>query len=104
MPVSYNKILNSVYGFGLNFEAVTNYLTDTDNGPPVSGVINLVESGFNSGWVLIEGTRNVKFNSTEEGDRKDSRQKSQVILWFLTGRANIVFQSLFGIILLVQPR
>jgi glucose/arabinose dehydrogenase len=43
-------------GFGLDFDPVTGKLWDTENGPGFGDEINLVEQGFNSGWIVIQGT------------------------------------------------
>jgi glucose/arabinose dehydrogenase len=41
--------------FGINFDPATDKLWDTENGPAYGDEINLVEPGFNSGWVQIQG-------------------------------------------------
>jgi len=41
--------------FGLAFDPVSGKLWDTENGPYYGDEINLVESGFNSGWKKIQG-------------------------------------------------
>jgi aldose sugar dehydrogenase len=41
--------------FGLDFDPVTGYLWDTENGPALYDEINLVNPGFNSGWQSIMG-------------------------------------------------
>jgi aldose sugar dehydrogenase len=41
--------------FGLAFDPVTGKLWDTENGPDYADEINLVEPGFNSGWLKIQG-------------------------------------------------
>jgi aldose sugar dehydrogenase len=41
--------------FGIDFDPVTGYLWDTENGPTFGDEINLVEPGFNSGWASIQG-------------------------------------------------
>jgi glucose/arabinose dehydrogenase/predicted phosphodiesterase len=45
-------------GFGLDFDPVTGYLWDTENGPEFGDEINLVRPGFNSGWKDIQGVWN----------------------------------------------
>ena len=45
-------------GFGLDFDPVTGYLWDTENGPEFGDEINLVKPGFNSGWKDIQGVWN----------------------------------------------
>jgi glucose/arabinose dehydrogenase len=41
--------------FGVDFEPVTGKLWDTENGPTFGDEINLVNPGFNSGWIKIQG-------------------------------------------------
>jgi glucose/arabinose dehydrogenase len=41
--------------FGIDFDPVTKKLWDTENGPTFGDEINLVEPGFNSGWVQVMG-------------------------------------------------
>jgi len=41
--------------FGLDFDPVTGKLWDTENGPSYGDEINLVEPGFNSGWLQVQG-------------------------------------------------
>jgi len=41
--------------FGIDFDPVTGYLWDTENGPEFGDEINLVEPGFNSGWAKKQG-------------------------------------------------
>jgi aldose sugar dehydrogenase len=41
--------------FGMDFDPVTGYLWDTENGPGFGDEINLVGPGFNSGWSEIQG-------------------------------------------------
>jgi aldose sugar dehydrogenase len=45
--------------FGLDFDPVTGNLWDTENGPAFGDEINLVEPGFNSGWISTQGIWNV---------------------------------------------
>jgi len=49
--------------FGMDFDPVTGKLWDTENGPAFGDEINLVEPGFNSGWLKIQGIWPV-FNHT----------------------------------------
>lgn len=42
-------------GFGIAFDPLTNKLWDTENGPGWGDEINLVEPGFNSGWLKVQG-------------------------------------------------
>jgi len=41
--------------FGIDFDPVTGILWDTENGPAAGDEINMIEPGFNSGWVQIQG-------------------------------------------------
>ncbi|MFL6480533.1 MAG: PQQ-dependent sugar dehydrogenase [Nitrososphaera sp.] len=41
--------------FGMDFDPVTGYIWDTENGRNDSDEINLVLPGFNSGWPVIQG-------------------------------------------------
>src|SRR5919202_6829781 len=41
--------------FGIDLDHVTGKLWDTENGPTFGDEINLVEPGFNSGWVQVQG-------------------------------------------------
>ena len=41
--------------FGFDWDPLTNKLWDTENGPHYGDEINLVEPGFNSGWVKVQG-------------------------------------------------
>ena len=41
--------------FGMDFDPVTKKLWDTENGPTYGDEINLVEPGFNSGWIKVMG-------------------------------------------------
>jgi glucose/arabinose dehydrogenase len=41
--------------FGIDFDPVTKKLWDTENGPEYGDEINLVDLGFNSGWIKVQG-------------------------------------------------
>jgi aldose sugar dehydrogenase len=41
--------------FGMDFDPVTGKLWDTENGPGFGDEINLVDPGFNSGWIQVQG-------------------------------------------------
>jgi aldose sugar dehydrogenase len=53
LPYYYSYGLRN--GFGLDFDPVTGYLWDTENGPDYGDEINLVLPGFNSGWARVQG-------------------------------------------------
>lgn len=42
-------------GFGMDFDPITGNLWITENGPGFGDEINLVEPGFNSGWMKVQG-------------------------------------------------
>jgi glucose/arabinose dehydrogenase len=48
--------------FGIDFDPVTGNLWDTENGPWYGDEINLVEPGFNSGWMSVQGLWNPEEN------------------------------------------
>ena len=56
-----NGILNKYYAYGIrnsygiDFDPVSGKLWDTENGPSFGDEINLVEPGFNSGWLKMQG-------------------------------------------------
>lgn len=56
-----NGILNKYYAYGvrnsygIDFDPVSGKLWDTENGPAFGDEINLVEPGFNSGWLKMQG-------------------------------------------------
>jgi aldose sugar dehydrogenase len=52
--------------FGMDFDPVTGNLWDTENGPWYGDEINLVEPGFNSGWMSVQGIWKPEGN--ERGD------------------------------------
>jgi aldose sugar dehydrogenase len=51
--------------FGLDFDPITGNLWDTENGPGSNDEINLVQPGFNSGWLPIMGKAPADFDSQE---------------------------------------
>jgi aldose sugar dehydrogenase len=54
--------------FGIDFDPLTGYLWDTENGPDYGDEINLVEPGFNSGALKIFGKSESNSNSNYEFD------------------------------------
>jgi glucose/arabinose dehydrogenase len=52
--------------FGMDFDPLTGKLWDTENGPGYGDEINLVEPGFNSGWIQIQGLWNPRDLNTSE--------------------------------------
>src|SRR5215216_5821070 len=47
--------LNLYYAYGVRNSFGINFDPDTENGPEHGDEINLVEPGFNSGWVQVQG-------------------------------------------------
>ena len=60
-PLGATKPLNEYYAygirnsFGIDFDPLTGKLWDTENGASSADEINLVNPGFNSGWVQVQG-------------------------------------------------
>jgi glucose/arabinose dehydrogenase len=52
--------------FGIDFDPVTGKLWDTENGPSFGDEINLVEPGFNSGWMQVQGNWKLVLPPTAE--------------------------------------
>ncbi|HEX9318536.1 MAG TPA: PQQ-dependent sugar dehydrogenase [Nitrososphaeraceae archaeon] len=67
-------ILNTYYAygikniFGFDFDPVTGKMWDTENGPTFGDEINLVEPGFNSGWVKVQG---IWYVQSQEGQKTE---------------------------------
>jgi glucose/arabinose dehydrogenase len=63
--------------FGLDFDPVSGHLWDTENGPGSNDEINLVNPGFNSGWLEIQGKAPAGFDYQQlvnfggKGDYRD---------------------------------
>jgi glucose/arabinose dehydrogenase len=55
-------------GFGMDFDPVTGYLWDTENGADQYDEINLVQPGFNSGWHDVQGLASAEENDGIEID------------------------------------
>jgi aldose sugar dehydrogenase len=51
--------------FGIGFDPLTGNLWDTENGPGSNDEINLVEPGFNSGWLQVQGKAPADFDYQE---------------------------------------
>jgi glucose/arabinose dehydrogenase len=51
--------------FGLDFDPVTGKLWDTENGPSYGDEINLVEPGFNGGWLQVQGKAPTDFDESK---------------------------------------
>lgn len=79
--------------FGLDFDPVTGKLWDTENGPSYGDEINLVEPGFNSGWLLVQGKAppDLNYSKFENFDGK-GKYRDPEFTWFRTvGPTKILF-------------
>jgi glucose/arabinose dehydrogenase len=52
--------------FGVDFDPITGKLWDTENGPTENDEINIVDKGFDSGWLKVQGLAPDDFNSEQE--------------------------------------
>ena len=50
--------------YGMDFDPMTGVLWDTENGAPFVDEINLVDTGFNSGWKIVQGMVPPDYNLT----------------------------------------
>jgi aldose sugar dehydrogenase len=68
-------ILNLYYAygiknsFGFDFDPITGKMWDTENGPTFGDEINVVEPGFNSGWVKVQGIWKMDVDPLEEPEK-----------------------------------
>jgi glucose/arabinose dehydrogenase len=75
---SSNPIISKYYAygirnsFGLDFDPISGRLWDTENGPTFGDEINLVEPGFNSGWMKIQGIWKTGF------ERREGPEKGEI--------------------------
>jgi aldose sugar dehydrogenase len=67
---SYPESLYYAYGirnsFGIDFDPVTGDMWDTENGPTFGDEVNLVRSGFNSGWDLVQGISEINITDASQ--------------------------------------
>ena len=52
--------------FGIDFDPLTGNLWDTENGPDANDEINIVQPGFNSGWINVMGFAPAGFEPNEQ--------------------------------------
>ena len=79
--------------FGLDVDPVTGKLWDTENGPSYGDEINLVEPGFNGGWLQVQGKalRNFDYSTLVNFDGK-GKYRDPEFTWFNTvGPTKILF-------------
>jgi glucose/arabinose dehydrogenase len=55
--------------FGFDFDPITGKMWDSENGPTFGDEINLVEPGFNSGWVKVQGIWRTDADPSEEPEK-----------------------------------
>ncbi|MGA7977468.1 MAG: PQQ-dependent sugar dehydrogenase [Nitrososphaeraceae archaeon] len=55
--------------FGFDFDPITGKMWDSENGPTFGDEINLVEPGFNSGWVKVQGIWRTDADPGEEPEK-----------------------------------
>ena len=81
--------------FGLDFDPITGFLWDTENGPQNGDEINLVEPGFNSGWNKIYGfSSSQKSFDTDElktFDNKGHYEEPKLVWMRSVGLTAIIF-------------
>ena len=81
--------------FGLDFDPVTGFLWETENGPQDGDEINLVKAGFNSGWNEIYGfsTSQKAFDTNElvTFDNRGHYEEPKLVWTRSTGLTSIVF-------------
>ena len=81
--------------FGLAFDSVTGKLWDTENGPANYDEVNLVEPGFNSGWMRIMGPSSRDAQGTSDlVVFSGSHYADPTFSWFSTvGPTGIIFMN-----------
>ena len=81
--------------FGLDFDPITGFLWDTENGPHEGDEINLVYPGFNSGWQQVYGFSSLlkKFDSNElvTFGGRGKYEEPKVVWAKSTGLTSIIF-------------
>jgi aldose sugar dehydrogenase len=61
--------------FGIDFDPVTGNMWDTENGSDDNDEINIVQPGFNSGWLNVQGMAPINFNPDKELVTYDGKGK-----------------------------
>jgi glucose/arabinose dehydrogenase len=81
--------------FGLDFDPITGFLWDTENGPQFGDEINLVHPGFNSGWQQVYGFSSSlkKFDTNElvTFGGRGKYEEPKVVWAKSTGLTSIIF-------------
>jgi glucose/arabinose dehydrogenase len=83
--------------FGLAFDPVTGKLWATENGPEDDDEINLVEPGFNSGWVQVHGLARLtpEFDPSElvDFDKKGNYRDPELVWQNTAGPTAVLFMT-----------
>jgi glucose/arabinose dehydrogenase len=83
--------------FGLAFDPVTGKLWATENGPEDDDEINLVEPGFNSGWVQVHGLARLtpEFDPSElvDFDKKGHYRDPELVWQNTAGPIAVLFMT-----------
>ena len=58
--------------FGIDFDPVTGYLWDTENGSHYGDEINIIKPGFNSGWRQVQGLSSLYYNFSGKNFSSDT--------------------------------
>jgi glucose/arabinose dehydrogenase len=67
-PLNYYYAYGIRNSFGIAFDPITGNLWNTENGPDYGDEINLVEPGFNSGWIEVQGHWKPVYDEIRGGD------------------------------------
>ena len=71
--------------FGLDFDPLSGKLWDSENGAGSNDEINLVESGFNSGWTKVQGKAPLDFDYSQlENFHGKGKYHDPAFTWFDT--------------------
>lgn len=65
--------------FGLDIDPITGSLWDTENGPWFGDEINLVESGHNSGWEMVQGIWKLNHTRSKSGIYDPTNEKTMLV-------------------------
>ena len=58
--------------FGIDFDPITGYLWDTENGSHYGDEINIIKPGFNSGWRQVLGLSSLYYNFSDKNFSSDT--------------------------------
>jgi|SoiMetStandDraft_5_1073268.scaffolds.fasta_scaffold20462_1 aldose sugar dehydrogenase len=72
--------------FGISFDPITGKLWDTENGPGENDEINLVEPGFNSGWVQVQGMSSISKSNEFDSENENGEVLASTSLVDFDGR------------------